>query len=601
MGPLDNLPQDPGSQDPRELQHLLMSMTREIRDIQHTLLVQLNQDVTRLNAEKDRLRQDISHLQRQEKQLQTRQIQGFNRQQLAQQQLWSKQLAQVLASNLQEELSQRVQELAIAPERPTIRGASPSPSLSQGATPGVQSDNAYRLLASLDNTLNTTFKTLQQELSSYQSSISQQLSRMHSLQQQGEVILETLVERLIEQLQEDAGSVSTDVSQILGDRFSGPTLPQTPPAPPRQQPTEQPIQQPTGVVQQPPTQPAPTPAPAKASAPKAPAEPETNVLITGLIIALLSSCTISFQNIVTKVILSKQTLVGVVELGGYLTPSPGNSLLILVIRMALVVPLMGFLLAPRLYPNTWRDIRGLWNPEKRGLLWIVVGSGMFLFLSQFCIYIALGNMPTGVAITLFFIFPPVTALLAWVIFGARPTFIFALATITIYLGCFLTVSAKLTGGPQGNLLLGVFMAIGAGLTFAGYVILTQLSGKKLKLHPAPFSVINFSVILIFASLTLPLFPFTVQPENWVPLIGGTIALAATTLIGYALNNFAIPMIGAPLASVVAATGPGLTSLMALVFIGEGLGLNEWLGVIIVTLWVLGISVDNMNRQKAAKK
>jgi drug/metabolite transporter (DMT)-like permease len=71
----------------------------------------------------------------------------------------------------------------------------------------------------------------------------------------------------------------------------------------------------------------------------------------------------------------------------------------------------------------------------------------------------------------------------------------------------------------------------------------------------------------------------------------------TTLIGYALNNFAIPMIGAPLASVVAATGPGLTSLMALLFIGEGLGLNEWLGVFIVTLWVLGISVDNMNKQK----
>jgi drug/metabolite transporter (DMT)-like permease len=413
---------------------------------------------------------------------------------------------------------------------------------------------------------------------------------MHSLQQQGEVILETLVERLIEQLQEDAGSVSADVSKILGDRLGGPTLPQPAPAPPRQEPT-----QPTGAVQQPPAQPAPAPV----KAPATPA-PETNVLVTGLILALLSSFTISFQNIVTKVILSKQTLLSVTELGGYLSPSPGNSLLILVMRMLLVVPLMGFVLAPLLYPNTWRDIRGLWNPEKRGSLWIVFGSGMFLFMSQFCIYIALGNMPTGVAITLFFIFPPVTALLAWVIFGARPTFIFGLATITIYLGCFLTVSAKLTGGPQGNLLLGVFTAIGAGLTFAGYVILTQLSGKKLKLHPAPFSVINFSVILVLAVLTLPIFPYTVEAQNWVPLWVGTIMLAATTLVGYALNNFAIPMIGGPLASVVAATGPGLTSLMALIFIGEGLGLNEWLGVIIVTLWVLGISVDNMSRQKAAQ-
>jgi uncharacterized protein YdcH (DUF465 family) len=115
-----------------------MSMTREIRDIQHTLMVQLNQDVTRLHQEKDQLRQEIGNLQGQQKQLQTRQIQGFNRQQLAQQQLWSKQLAQVLASNLQDELSQRFQELAVATERPSIRGAAQGPSLSKGEPPAAR-------------------------------------------------------------------------------------------------------------------------------------------------------------------------------------------------------------------------------------------------------------------------------------------------------------------------------------------------------------------------------------------------------------------------------------------------------------------------------
>ncbi|HEY9836984.1 MAG TPA: EamA family transporter, partial [Vampirovibrionales bacterium] len=152
--------------------------------------------------------------------------------------------------------------------------------------------------------------------------------------------------------------------------------------------------------------------------------------------------------------------------------------------------------------------------------------------------------------------------------------------------------------------LGIGTAIASGLTFAGYVILTQLSARKLKLHPAPFSVINFSVILMLAIPFVLLgssegnfFSWNVLEQNWTALWTGSIALAATTLIGYALNNFAIPMIGAPLASVVAATGPGLTSLMALLFIGEGLGLNEWLGVFIVTLWVLGISVDNMTKQK----
>ena len=596
MGPLDNLPQDPGSQDPKELQHLLMSMTREIRDIQHTLMVQLNQDVARLHAEKDRLRQDIGNLQSQQKQLHNRQIQGFNRQQLAQQQLWSKQLAQVLASNLQEELSQRFNELAVTTERRTIRGGGPSPSLSQGAAP--QSDNAYRLLASLDNTLNTTFKTLQQELSSYQSSISQQLGRMHSLQQQGEVILETLVERLIEQLQEDASNVTAEVGNILGDRLASPTLAQPAPAPPRQAPT-----QPTEVVQRPPTQAVPTqavPAPAKAPA-KAPAAPDQSKFVTGIVLILLSSLIISIQNIVTRVILSLQDVLFLGEMGGIIGPSAGNSLLILAMRMIFVVPGM-MLVGWILYPNTFRDMRQLGNPEKIGSLWIVIASGVSLFMSQFFIYFALGNVATGVAISIFFVFPTVTILLSWLIFGSRPSFILGLAAMTIYIGCFLTVPAAAFQSRAGsNIWLGAGTALLAGVTFAGYVILTQLSAKKLKLHPAPYSVINFSVILVFATVAMFFVPSDVPAENWGALWGGALILAFTTLTGYALNNFGIPMIGASFASVIAASGPALTSLLAVGIISESLALNQWLGVALVTLWVVGISVDNMSRQKAAKK
>lgn len=601
MGPLDNLPQDPGSQDPRELQRLLMSMTREIRDIQNTLLVQLNQDVTRLHAEKDRLRQDISELQRQEKQLQARQIQGFNRQQLAQQQLWSKQLAQVLASNLQDELSQRFKELAAPTERPSIRGAGSSPSLSQGVASN-QGDNAYRLLASFDQTLNTTFKTLQQELSSYQSSISQQLSRMHSLQQQGEVILETLVERLISQLQEDAGSVISDVDKLLGDspqgatwrhRFPEQTTPQSV-APTASRPE---APQPTGVVQQP----APQPAAKDAPAPTPAQTQEQKNFVTGIVLILLSSLIISIQNIVTRVILSVQPVLFLGEMGGIIGPSAGNSLLILAMRMIFVVPGM-LIVGSLLYPNTWRDIRQLGNPEKRGSVWIVILSGVSLFLSQFFIYFALGNVATGVAISIFFVFPTVTILLAWLIFGSRPSFILGLATITIYIGCFLTVPAAAFQSRAGsNIWLGAGTALLSGVTFAGYVILTQLSAKNLKLHPAPYSVINFSVILVLATVAMFFFPSNVPEQNWLALWVGALILAATTLTGYALNNFGIPMIGAAFASVISASGPALTSLLAVGIISESLTLNQWLGVGLVTLWVIGISVDNMSRQKPAPK
>ncbi|MBO0350763.1 DMT family transporter [Phormidium pseudopriestleyi FRX01] len=597
MGQLDNQPENSTSSNTKEIEALLSSMTQELRDIQQNIVVQLARDMARLQAEQSRLTADIQKLQNQQQQIQSKQMQGGAGRPMQQQQ-WTKQLAQVMASQLQQELSERLKEM-VAPPPPSQSLTTLDPNIGMSsAQTGNLDENAYRLLASLDTTLNTTFKNLQQELSSYQSSLSQQLGRMHSLQQQGEVILETLVDRLIEQLQSEASNVQT-TAEIVSNRRQG--LPVGTPTNRGDRPEGTGTQSDRNAAEKAAMAEVRTATPAT----PVPSPPvESNIFLTGLILALLSSIIISFQNIITRAILSPQSLFGLWS-GQVLSPGAGNSLLILGMRMLFVVPLMGFILAPILYPNTWRDIKQLANPEKRGSVWIVIGSGLFLFMSQFFIYIALGNIPTGVAITLFFIFPPVTAVLAWIMFGARPSFIFALATVTIYLGCFLTVSGRLTGGaPDGNLGLGIGTAIASGLTFAGYVILTQLSARKLKLHPAPFSVINFSVILILAIPFVILgsgegnfFTWNVLQENWTGLWIGSIALATTTLIGYALNNFAIPMIGAPLASVVAATGPGLTSLMALLFIGEGLGLNEWLGVFIVTLWVLGISVDNMNKQK----
>ena len=604
MGPLDNLPENSRSEDPRELQNLLKSMTQEIRNIQQNLTVQLTQDVARLQAEKNRLVEDISKLQSQQQQLLSRQMQTVNQRQMAQQQLWSKQLAQVLASHLQEDLSQKFKELVAASDRHSISGASANSGFSQTPPPSNFNDNAYRLLASLDTTLNTTFKTLQQELSSYQSSLSQQLSRMHSLQQQGEVILETLVDRLISQLQEDASNINAsadriaaarpdDLSRLPESRSSGTGV----------------IKRPTSLPQD--VAPARQEAqPAPASPPPAPATtPDTNVFRTGLILVLLSSLTISFQNIVTRVILFPRDVLFLGNIGGVITPGFGNSLLVLAMRMSLVAPVM-LVVSSFLYKNTFRDLKQLWSPEKRGKVWIAICSGLCLFFSQCFIYVALGAIPTGVATAIFFVFPTVTILLAWLIFGARPTFILALATLTIYIGCFLTIPATAFASRGGDtpILEGALAAVLAGTTFAGYVILTQLSAKKLKLHPAPFSVVNFTVnwlgalfFLFVVPLFLPLeaFQYSVEPENWGGLLLGCFMLFLTTLVGYLLNNYGIPMIGPSLASVVSATGPALTSIMALTLINENLVLNQWMGVGLVTLWVLGISVENMNSKKRA--
>lgn len=57
--------------------------------------------------------------------------------------------------------------------------------------------------------------------------------------------------------------------------------------------------------------------------------------------------------------------------------------------------------------------------------------------------------------------------------------------------------------------------------------------------------------------------------------------------------------GPALAAVIGATGPAITTIMAFIFINEKLEINQVIGVFLVTLWVLGISVENLKKQQSA--
>lgn len=547
-----NQPENQGAGNPKTAEDVLKVVTQELQSLKDNWLLQLNQDVTHLQAEKTRLDQELEELRSQKA--------TFSQPQTDQQQLWAQQLAQVLAKHLQERLQQQL--------NPPTAESSSSPSSSND-----YNENAYRILSSLDNTLSTTLKALQQDITSYHSALNQQLGRMQSLEQQGEAILEALVGRLKYQLQSAAGYSS-----------GRPQLPSGS------------LQNEAGLA----TQPTPEPVVAPSTPPV-----RRSAFNTGLLLILLSSLALSFQNVVTKIILKERSVWLLGDLGGFITPSPGNSLLILAMRMLLVVPLM-LLVAPWIYRRTWSDIRGLFAQSKRTLLGWVIASGAALFLSQFFIYIALGNIPTGVATTIFFIYPTVTILLAWQLFGNRPTFSLILAMLTIYVGVFLSLP-QVAGPKSGNVGLGVTTAIASGIAFAVYVILTQVCAQKLKLHPVPFSVINFTTILVLScgslaianGLGLTFFKSNVAPQMWGPLWVGTAVLALTTLFGYLLNNFGVPLIGAALAAVVGATGPALTSILAWGLISENLQPIQGIGIMLVTLWVLGISVERMQGQ--AKK
>lgn len=556
MGKQDYQPKPSGNDDSRPPEEVLNTVIQEVEAFHRNFRDRLSQDVLRLQQDKDRLIADIESLQRKHQELQSQQSETLSERDLAKQRVWLKQLAQILANNLQRELIARINQIRVESDQPLLSGEA-TPMLSGSS----EADDLapQELEAVLEGSLNQTFHGLQQELNSYHSDLSQRLSNMQSLEQQVETLLETVVNRLRQQLN-PTEELTADSPRVL------------PPGSRDKQELE--------ITHKPPQTPS----------------PPSSVQV-GLFLALMSALVLSLFNVCLRILLktpdTPKVMFGLFEIDGVITPGLGNSLLILLLRMVVVMLLMPFL-ATFLYPAVWTDIRRFLNSGDSKLIVTVIGSGFFLFLSQVCIYIAIGEIPTGIAITIFFVYPIITVLASWGLFGDRPTLIRIGAMVTILIGGILSLP-NFFGGAAGNTEIGVLAALGAGIAFAGYVLLTQIAAGKL--HPIPFSLVNFASIFVFCALSLMFLPdnlgLEVNPDLWNPIIIGGAILGVLTLLSYLLNNFAIRSAGAALASIIGTSGPALTALLAFLIIGEALSLKQISGMGLVIIGVGSMSVERM--------
>jgi len=595
--PLTNEPDDQGTAasslgEPNgySTQEAFSTMTSELERLRIDLVSQLRQDLDRLQTDKSRLLYEIDDLQGQRQQI------------LTQQQELVQQFSSVLVSQVEDLLTQRLNQLldTAKASKGEIQPTDNSLNGDLHSSTNDYSDNAYKVIAALDNTLRSTFRSLQQDLTSYQSSLSQQIGQMYSLERQGETIIESLVDRLRQEVPriEEAGRQNTGYSPYISSPDNTGTTPLAPNGNGgRTYPETRPDTEPDVNLETIPETSLKTPEVLE-PAPAPPVKQGLSLQQIGLILALLSSVALSLQNVIFRIMLKKSTVMGIENIGGFIPPGAGNSLLILWMRMLVVVPMMLVIGWVR-YPNLFSDLRQFATFDDKDRTWNTLGSGFFLFVSQVTIFLAFGQAPTGVVTTIFFIYPIITVLLAWVLFGERPTLIRSLITATVFAGVVL-ISLP-TGGASTNLNIGgVILAVVSGIAFALYVTLTQAAQKKV--HPVPFSVINFIIILLLSGFTLMLplpaaFAVKVNPQMWGAIVITALILGSLTLVGYLMTNIGIGMIGAAPFSVIGATGPALTSIMAFVIIKEALRINQILGMLLVTIGVVALSIERLRSQK----
>jgi len=555
----------------------LTQVRETLQTFQRDLAAQLTEDIDRLQSEKTTLLKTNNHLRREQQDLQKQQYAVSQQQQ----QQWAKQLAQALANRLYVLLAQKLEA--------NRTNSAPMPTGLGSATQGSDTIDDVDLPQQVR-------QQLLQDLSHYEGSMAERLNRMKQLEQQGEALLENLVRRI-----ESQGQRSVELRPYPQGAGTAEQLQQVQP-----QSSDTSSRSPSTSLAQRLTSQGLTPSPS--ATPEAPPVPLLHRIgipghlpQTGLIFILLSTLALSLHNVVVGIIGVPSSIFNIWELGGFIElKSLDSSLLILWLRMIFVMPLMAAI-AGVIYPATWGEIRAFASSRDRTLLRNVCGSGGFLFISQVLIYIAIGQIGPGIAVTILFMYPIITVPLAWLLFGDRPTPLRIGVMVAILLGVVLAALPNLTAAESISV-LGVSAAVLAGVAFAFYLISMQLSFRRL--HPVPVSVIQFFTIFLLASVILLFRPVEIVPFSPLGMIVGGFVLGALTLMGYLFNNFGVRLMGAARASIVASSGPVLTALLAFIITpGPNTVLRgvQILGILIVSFGITALAFERLLSQQAKRK
>ncbi|MFO5527613.1 MAG: EamA family transporter, partial [Cuspidothrix sp.] len=336
-------------------------------------------------------------------------------------------------------------------------------------------------------------------------------------------------------------------------------------------------------------------------------------LQTGFLLICLSTVVSSLYNVAIKAIFYTASNPGGLPTQQLIFPTLGNIFLILMLRLLVVVPLM-LLLSPILYPPIWQELENLFaglranatpgqKKTKQGLFLSIISGGL-LFLSQVLIYVALGDVSTGMAIALFFIYPVMSVFLSWFLFQERPNLFVTGAMAAIFCGELLVLAGQTV--ELNNTSLGSITAVMSGIVFAMYVIFTRICDTKLKLHPVSLTLIHFTTMLLlsFICLIIPLpgnLGLAISSSNILELILSALILGVLTLCGYLFNNFGIRKLGSPISSFIGATVPVVTVIFAGFMLQESLQIVQIMGVMLITVGAAILSRKKTPNQPQAAK
>ncbi|MDQ2966047.1 MAG: DMT family transporter [Chloroflexota bacterium] len=194
----------------------------------------------------------------------------------------------------------------------------------------------------------------------------------------------------------------------------------------------------------------------------------------------------------------------------------------------------------------------------------------------------------------------VVGLVAWLLFGERPSRAVALALPVVLLGVVL-ISGVVGGGAYGaNPMLGVVLGLLTAICYAGYLLVIRHGGRDRRRLAGPVAVSTLSTVVVAAVAGLSLGDLDVVPSwpahGWLAIYGLT-----SQSLGYLLISLSLPRLPAVLTSIILLAQPVMSMGLAMVLLSESPSVAQLLGVGLVVggIAVATIPFDRLRRGAVA--
>jgi len=174
----------------------------------------------------------------------------------------------------------------------------------------------------------------------------------------------------------------------------------------------------------------------------------------------------------------------------------------------------------------------------------------------------------------------VVGVVAWLVFGERPSRATLLAVPVVLVGVVLISGVVGAGAYGANPTLGVILGLATALCYAGYLLVIRAGGRDPRRPAGPVAIATIGTAIVAATAGLAIGDLDLTPPlaslAWLAVLGVT-----SQSIGYLSISLALPRLPAVVTSIILLVQPVLSVGLAYVLLGERPSGAQLLGVALV--------------------